>query len=420
MKISTSISLIISVLLSLLGMGRIPDVKSLDEYNHDNTYEMSMLSVNKKGKLVNEDGEKIVLNGVNIGNWLLWETWMGFVPEYTEDWAHYDTLEVLTERFGEEKTAEIEKTFMDNFITEDDIAQIEKLGFNCVRVPFWYRNFMNEDGSWLTTNHNNNNNNPGFQRLDWLIEVCEKYGIYIILDMHGAPGGQSKNHSTGKAGRNELYEVKEKMDTCVELWTTIAERYKDNEVIAVYDLLNEPQNNSGYTGDYSWEAGTPEAASQTNKAYDILYKAIRKTDENHIISFEGIWSTEVLPNPEECGYENVMYQLHIYDRDKNMINYRVNELRKIRKNWNVAVYNGEYNNGEYEYFAQMLYKFCDINRTKWNYKTFNAGSQWGIFNQNVSRIDIKTASYDEILEYVKTIAPTSNFDFNDVEMSNLL
>ena len=417
MKIFTSISLIISVLLSLLGMGRTPDVKSLDEYNHDNTYGMSMLSVNNKGKLVNEDGEKIVLNGVNIGNWLLWETWMGFVPEYTEDWAHYDTLEVLTERFGEEKTAEIEKTFMDNFITEDDVAQIEKLGFNCVRVPFWYRNFMNEDGSWLTTNHNNN---PGFQRLDWLIEICEKYGIYIILDMHGAPGGQSKNHSTGKAGRNELYEVKEKMDTCVELWTTIAERYKDNEVIAVYDLLNEPQNNSGYTGDYSWEAGTPEAASQTNKAYDILYKAIRKTDENHIISFEGIWSTEVLPNPEECGYENVMYQLHIYDRDKNMINYRVNELRKIRKNWNVAVYNGEYNNGEYEYFAQILYKFCDINRTKWNYKTFNAGSQWGIFNQNVSRIDIKTESYDEILEYVKTIAPTSNFDFNDVEMSNLL
>ena len=115
-----------------------------------------------------------------------------------------------------------------------------------------------------------------------------------------------------------------------------------------------------------------------------------------------------------------MYQLHIYDTDRNMINYRVNELRKIRKNWNVAVYNGEYNNGENEYFAQMLYKFCDINRTKWNYKTFNAGSQWGIFNQNVSRIDIKTASYDEILEYVKTIAPTSNFDFNDVEMSNLL
>ncbi len=417
MKIFTSISLIISVLLSLLGIGKTPDVKPLTEYNHENTYEISMLSVNKNGKLVNEDGDKIVLNGVNIGNWLLWETWMGFVPEYTHDWAHYDTLQVLTERFGEEKTAEIEKAFMDNFITEDDIAQIEKLGFNCVRVPFWYRNFMNEDGTWLTSDHNDN---PGFKRIDWLIDTCAEYGIYIILDMHGAPGGQSKNHSTGKAGRNELYEVNGKMETCVELWTTIAERYKDNEVIAVYDLLNEPQNNGGYSGDYSWEAGTPEAAAQTNKAYDILYKAIREVDENHIISFEGIWSTDVLPNPKENGYKNVMYQLHIYDTDKNMIIYRVNELRKIRNKWNVAIYNGEYNNGENEHFAQMLYELCKINRTKWNYKTFNAGSQWGLFNQNVDRIDIKTASFEEIIQFVSEIASTDNFNFNDVEMSNLL
>ena len=418
MKIFTSISLIVSILLSLLGVNVTqPDAKPLTEYNYENSYVMSMLSVNKKGYLVNEDGDEIVLKGVNLGNWLLWETWMGFVPEYTHDWAHYDTLEALTERFGTEKTAEIEKVFMDNFITENDIAQIEKLGFNCVRLPFWYRNFMNEDGTWLTANHNEN---PGFKRIDWLIETCEKYGIYIILDMHGAPGGQSKNHSTGKAGRNELYEGEGKMETCVELWTTIAERYKDNEIIAVYDLLNEPQNNGGYSGDYSWEAGSQEAAAQTNKAYDILYKAIRQVDENHIISFEGMWSTEVLPNPEECGYENVMYQLHIYDKSTDMIHYRVKELRKVRREWGVAVYNGEYNNGENEYFAQMLYKLFDINRTKWNYKTYNAGSQWGIFNQNVKRIDIKTASYEEIISFILEITPTSIFKFNDVEMSKLL
>lgn len=417
MKIITSISLVISILLSLLGVNVTqPDVKPLTDYAYENSHEMSMLSVNDKGYVVDENGKKVILNGVNIGNWLLWETWMGFVPEYTHDWAHYDTLEVLTERFGTEKTAEIEKIFMDNFITENDIAQIEKLGFNCVRVPFWYRNFMNEDGTWLTSNHNEN---PGFKRIDWLIETCEKYGIYIILDMHGAPGGQSKNHSTGKAGRNELYEVESKMNTCVELWTTIAERYKDNKIIAVYDLLNEPQNNGGYSGDYSWEAGSQEAAAQTNKAYDILYKAIREVDNNHIFSFEGIWSTDVLPNPEECGYENVMYQLHIYDTSTDMILYRVNELRKIRREWGVAVYNGEYNNGENEYFAQMLYELFQINRTKWNYKTYNAGSQWGIFNQNVKRIDIKTASYEEIINFILEITPTNTFNFNDVEMSKI-
>ena len=67
---------------------------------------MSFISV-KNGYLVNENGEEIVLKGVNLGNWLLWETWMGFVPEYTEDWACFDTLEVLLERFGEEKTNEM-------------------------------------------------------------------------------------------------------------------------------------------------------------------------------------------------------------------------------------------------------------------------------------------------------------------------
>ncbi len=418
MKIITSISLVISILLTLLGVNvPQPDVKPLTDYTYENSHDMSMLSVNKKGYVVDANGEKVILNGVNLGNWLLWETWMGFVPEYTHDWAHYDTLEVLTERFGAEKTAEIEKTFMDNFITEEDIAQIEKLGFNCVRVPFWYRNFMNEDGTWITENHNEN---PGFQRIDWLIETCEKYGIYIILDMHGAPGGQSKNHSTGKAGRNELYENEDKMNSCVELWTTIAERYKDNEIIAVYDLLNEPQNNGGYIGDYSWEAGSKEAATQTNKAYDILYKAIREIGDNHIISFEGIWSTEVLPNPKECGYENVMYQLHIYDTSTDMVLYRVNELRTVRREWGVAVYNGEYNNGENEYFAQMLYEFFEINRTKWNYKTYNAGSQWGIFNQKVKRIDIKTASYEEIINFILEITPTNTFNFNDAEMSKLL
>lgn len=416
MKIITSITLVISILLSLLGVSLpAPEVKDLSEYNYSNDTDLSMLSVNKFGNLVNEDGKKVVLDGVNVGNWLLWETWMSFIPEYTHDWAFYDTIEVFNERFGEEKANIIIDTYMDNYITAEDIAQIEKLGFNCLRVPFWYRNFMSEEGEWLTENHDDN---PGFQRIDWLIEQCKEHGLYIILDLHGAPGGQSKNHSTGKSGRNELYTSEEYMNTCVDLWTTIAERYKDNYVIAAYDLLNEPQNNGGYEDEENgWKAESAEAVSHTNRAYDILYKAIRETGDNHIISFEGIWSTEVLPDPTQNGYENVMYQLHIYDSSTDMILYRVFELKEIRAKWGVAVYNGEYNNGANELFASRMYKLCDINRTKWTYKTYNAGKQWGVFNQNVSRIDIKTASYEEIIDYILEITKTETFTFNSTEMS---
>lgn len=416
MKKFISLILVLTLVLSLFGCASKPETIELADYNNSNPKELTLLTV-QNGYIVNENGEEVVLKGVNLGNWLLWETWMGFVPEYTSDWAYYDTLEVFLERFGEEKTNELVKTYEDNFITEEDIAQIEKLGFNCVRVPFWYRNFMTEELEWLAENHNDNS---GFQKIDWLISTCEKYGIYVILDLHGAPGGQSKNHCTGKAGRNELYENEEMMNATVELWCAIAERYKDNKTVAAYDLLNEPQNNGGYEGDYTWAAESEEAVSRTNKAYDTLYKAIREIDENHIISFEGVWSTTVLPDPNEMGYENLLYQLHLYDTEKGMIRYRVKELKTARKDWGVAVIVGEYNNGENEYYAQKQYDKNDISRVKWNYKTYNAGEQWGIFNKDVERIDIKTATYEEILAFIIENTKTEAFNFNAEEMGQII
>lgn len=415
MKKLISLLLVITIILTLFGCTK-TEIKSLEQYNNSNPKEMSLLTV-KGGYIVNENGENVVLKGINLGNWLLWETWMGFVPEYTEDWAYYDTLQVFLERFGEEKTVEIVKTFEDNFITENDISQIEKLGFNCIRVPFWYRNFMTEDLVWLAENHNDNS---GFQKLDWLISTCEKYGIYVILDLHGAPGGQSKNHCTGKAGRNELYENENMMNATVDLWCAIAERYKDNKTVCAYDLLNEPQNNGGYNGDYNWAAESEDAVSRTNKAYDTLYKAIREIDKNHIISFEGVWSTTVLPNPNEMGYENMLYQLHLYDSEKGMIRYRVDELKTARKDWGVAVVAGEYNNHECEEYAQKKYEKNDISRIKWTYKTYNAGNTWGIFNKDVERIDIKTATYEEIITFMTENVKTETFNFNAEEMSNLI
>lgn len=414
MKKLISLLLVFTMILTLFGCSK-SKIKVLDEYNNLNPKEMNLLTV-KDGYIVNENGENVVLKGVNLGNWLLWETWMGFVPEYTHDWAYYDTLQVLLDRFGEEKTAEIVKTYEDNFITEEDISQIEKLGFNCVRVPFWYRNFMTEDLKWLSENHDDN---KGFQKLDWLISTCEKYGIYVMLDLHGAPGGQSKNHCTGKAGRNELYENEDMMNATIELWSVIAERYKNNKTVCAYDLLNEPQNNGGYDGDYSWAAESEDAVSRTNKAYDTLYKAIREIDKNHIISFEGVWSTTVLPNPQEMGYENLLYQLHLYDSEKGMIRYRVDELKTARKDWGVAVVVGEYNNHECEEYAQKKYEKNDISRIKWTYKTYNAGETWGIFNKDVERIDIKTASYGEIITFIIENTKAQTFNFNAEEMSIL-
>ena len=102
-----------------------------------------------------------------------------------------------------------------------------------------------------------------------------------------------------------------------------------------------------------------------------------------------------------------------------MIRYRVDELKTARKDWGVAVVVGEYNNHECEEYAQKKYEKNDISRIKWTYKTYNAGETWGIFNKDVERIDIKTASYEEIITFIIENTKTQTFNFNAEEMSIL-
>lgn len=392
------------------------ETRTLAEYQNKNPDIQGILSV-KDGHFTTPDGEKVVLNGVNLGGWMLMEAWMGVVEHEAEDWGYFDTLEVLEARFGAEETAALVRAYEENFITEADIAQIEALGMNCVRVPFWYRNFMTEDYAWLSENPDEN---PGFQRLDWLLETCAAHGIYVILDLHGAPGGQSMNHCTGKAGRNLLYTDDAAMDAAKRLWVEIAARYSENPTVAAYDLLNEPQNNGGYTGETAWAAESDTAIANTNAAYDVLYHTVREVDTAHTISFEGVWSTTVLPDPAEHGYENMVYQLHLYDTDRGMIDYRVKELLDVRTRFGVAALVGEFNNLKEESYGARKYRENEISALKWTYKTVNVGDSWGIFNRNMARIDVRTASYDEILAYFENELSTENFTFDAQEMARIL
>ena len=96
----------------------------------------------KGRKIVNRKGEEVRLKGVNLGSWMIWEDWLCPYEEATD---HYDVLTKLTDRFGEEKAYELFNTYMDNWITEKDLDDIKAMGFNSVRVPFWFRNFYYDD-----------------------------------------------------------------------------------------------------------------------------------------------------------------------------------------------------------------------------------------------------------------------------------
>ncbi len=367
----------------------------------------------QNGTLMTKD-TPVVLHGVNLGGWMLLETWLSPFSDPDEGLAHSDILSILTERFGKQQANALLERYMNHFITESDFARIKTLGFNCVRIPFWYRNFMTEKGEWLSGDHRSN---PGFARLDWALEQCQKNGLYAILDMHGAPGGQSSNQSTGAIGHAKLYQSEQAQKTMEELWTTIAKRYQNNPYVAAYDIMNEPQNNT-HGGNPPW---APESIAQTNQVYDRMIHAIRKVDTRHIITVEGIWSLDHLPHPKTYGWQNMMYQLHIYDTEPEQIAGRVKELLAARKEWGVAVYVGEYNSGKNELLAADLYRRYGISRTKWTYKTVGRdGDNWGLFNKPMEKLDLQTASLTELIEVLGEEMQTDlGFVFNQQEYETM-
>lgn len=260
------------------------------------------LTVNNR-ELVNRRGEKVKLKGVNLGAWLIMEDWL---CPYEEAGDNYELLETLIARFGVQKAYELINTYEDNFITAYDLDQIAAMGFNCVRVPFWYRNFyyddngakiLDEDGNW------------DFSRLDWVVRECSARRLYVILDMHGAPGFQSDAPHSGKEDSNGLFDKTPQGERyrqlTDELWTAIAARFKGNPAVAMYDLLNEPCCDMPVT--------EIQRRIYNEGIYARLYKTVRAADPGHIITLECIWTPLALPQVRSHNWQNVVYQVHFYN-----------------------------------------------------------------------------------------------------------
>lgn len=351
-------------------------------------------------KIINKFGEEIILTGVNLGGWLLQEYWMCPVigSDDVEQWTNLETLNVLESRFGAEKTRELIKTYEDNWITEKDIKIISDMGCNVIRIPFWYRNFMTDpDGTWITEN---SDENPGFQRLDWIIDAAGRYGIYVILDMHGCPGGQSTDHCSGSARQCELFDNLIYQDAMEKLWIAIADRYKNSPVVAAYDIMNEAQS-----------FNTSVENDPRNLLYNRMINAIRSTGDNHIIAVEAIWDLSVLPDPDSWNWENVIYELHLYGGDYSNGDSYFGSLKSYSVAHDVPIYIGEYSDMN----VLLLCRKFGISNTSWTYKgTVYMEDTWFMYyNNELTYADVYNDSFYIIKEKWGKVLSTETFSKNE-------
>lgn len=275
--------------------------------------------------IVDEDGNKVFLESVGLGNWFLPEGYMwkfggkGDRPRKIE--------QIVSELIGEEAANEFWIEFRNNYITEQDIIRIKELGFNAVRPALNARLF-------LTESENPEFVDEGFNLLDNLVKWCKKHKLYVIIDMHGAPGGQTgENIDDSPANEPELFMDVKHQDALVKLWVKIAQTYKDEPTVAAYDLLNEPlPANDGSAKKYG---------HLVEPLYKRLTTEIRKVDSVHMITLEGInWSNDwsIFGEPFD---DNTFYQFHYYCWDNPDNLKDISYYLKMRDTLNVPIWVGE-------------------------------------------------------------------------------
>jgi len=180
-------------------------------------------------QIIDTNGNAITLKGVNLGNWLVPE---GYMFKTGEMAAPSQIDQLLLEMIGPDSLAVFWDKYLNNYITEDDVRFLKRIGCNHIRLPFHYKLFTND--LYM------GKRNAGFEYLDRLLNWCRKENLYVLLDMHCAPGGQTGYNIDDSSGYPWLFFSKSSQDLMSEIWVKIAERYKNDPIVLGYDVTNEP------------------------------------------------------------------------------------------------------------------------------------------------------------------------------------
>ena len=174
------------------------------------------------------DGGVLHLKGINLGNWLMPE---GYMFKFEVAKAPRQIFGAFDRMLGSDRAQAFWAEFRERYVGEDDIRFIKTAGFNLVRIPIHWQLFMAPDGTMQ---------GDGWALLDRMIGWAAKAGLYVVVDLHAAPGGQTGiNHDDGP-GYPLMFYLPRDRDLTVALWRAIAERYAGDPTILGYDLLNEP------------------------------------------------------------------------------------------------------------------------------------------------------------------------------------
>ena len=340
-------------------------------------------------KIVDGKGNSVLLRGMGLGGWMVQE---GYMLKISDQGQQHKISERITDVIGAENTKAFYKAWLHNHTQKIDVDSMHSWGFNSIRLPMHYNLYtlpieqepVAGQQTWLQ---------EGFEITDSLLAWCKTNNMYLILDLHAAPGGQGNdlNISDRDPSKPSLWESEANQDKTIALWKKLATRYANEPWIGGYDILNEP--NIGFTDPVKDRNGINEEKNIPLKnLYTRITNAIREVDKNHTIIIEGNGWGNNYNGLMPLWDNNMVLSFHKYWNYNDQES--ISKALAFRKIFNVPIWYGETGENSNVWFTQAisLFERNDIGWCWWPLKK--------IGHNNPLEIK-KPAGYDKLLSYWK-------------------
>jgi endoglucanase len=382
-------------------------------------------------KIVDAQKHEVLLQGMNLGGWLLQEGYM-MKPGYG---GTQGSVKKVLYQAGLSDAA-VEKFYQqwrDNFITKADIDFIAQQGFNCIRLPLHYDLFLTPAqravrngvirgtvpyADYLAKLKEWQQKGELFKEpqqleairlIDKTLGWCAANKLYVVLDLHAAPGAQGTDSNIADALQpNDFWKEPIYQDITNGLWATLAKRYKNDGRIAMYDLVNEPNN-------------VPGGNAAIHTMLERLINTVRAQGDQHLLLLEGNGfgnNYNELLKSSFTHPENLVYNGHRYNMEKyplsnalDATNPDANQLGTIgnllafRTAQNVPVWIGETGENTPQWMGEAARNLASvgIGWCHWTYKRFSDKSIAALLRiKPPYLVDVKSAAdLPAILEDIK-------------------
>jgi len=298
-------------------------------------------------KIIDARGKELILRGMGLGGWMLQEGYMLRMPG---SGTQHSIKARIADLVGEEDCDKFYNLWLQNHTTRQDIDLMAQWGFNSVRLPMHYNLYtlptelepVSGENTWLK---------KGFEMTDSLLQWCKANNMYLILDLHAAPGGQGNdtNISDRDTSKPSLWESELNKQKTIALWRELARRYANEPMIGGYDLLNEPN----WTFEGKHKNGVNDSLNTDLwKLYTDIIQAIREVDKTHLVIIEGNGWGNNYNGLEKLTDNNLVLSFHKYWNANNQSD--INRFIKLRDKLNAPLWLGESGENSNKWFRDCI------------------------------------------------------------------